>query len=103
MHADTRGPAVIGAIASVVLVVAGVIVWLSAASGATSFGWYAYAPPEPSPVGPFLITGQHLVAAGLVVLGLISAAVALGFRWGNKVGRVEAQTGPGLFSPPSPQ
>lgn len=102
MSSSVRGPATIITIASVVFIVAGVVVWFTTPSTDASFGWFAYTSiAEISFIGPFFLHGQRLLAAGLAVVGLILAGVALGFRWGQGVGRLETLAGPDPFSHPT--
>ena len=98
MVSSSRGPATIGVIAAIVLAAAGILVWFTAPNTDASFGWFAYAPLADDFVVPFIIHGQRLLAAGLLVIALVIAGVAVGFRWGRRVGRVE--THPGPFSHP---
>ncbi len=102
MTSSTRRPVIIGAALSVVLIATGIVVWFTSPSTDASFGWFAYAPlSEGVSVWPLFLRGQQLAAVGLVILGLITAGVALGFSWGHGVGRNETPGGPDPFSYPS--
>lgn len=101
MTSSPRGPATIGAVTAAVLVVTGAALWLTNPGGSASFGWFAYAPLATDVFTfPYMLSGQRLLAAALVVVGLIIAGVAVGFRWGRRVGRVETHPGPDPFSHP---
>lgn len=90
MASSARGPLMIGTIASALLVVAGVVMWMTAASVAKSFGWFAYAPlAEDVSPGLFFLSGQQLIGGGLIGLGLVGAGLVLGFRWGRGMRRRE--------------
>ncbi|RMB58778.1 hypothetical protein [Tessaracoccus antarcticus] len=100
MASPSRGPATIGLIVASALVAAGMVVWFTVPDTGASFGWFAYAPLADQPLFPFIIHGQRLVAAGLVVVALIIAGVVVGFLWGRRVGRVETHPGPDPFADP---
>jgi heme/copper-type cytochrome/quinol oxidase subunit 1 len=83
-----------------VLVAAGVVVFTAANRGAADFGWSSYAPLEPTDDAyrsaitytfsggtTVLWTGQHLLGAGLVVLGLLVLNGVGGWLLGRRVGR----------------
>ncbi|MEO7587423.1 MAG: hypothetical protein ABIS84_05285 [Arachnia sp.] len=102
MSSSRRGPAIMVAAAAAVLVVAGAVVWVTSPVGAASFGWFSYAPLADNVFTlPYALFGQRLLAAGLVVVGLLVAGVAVGFRWGNRAGRINATTDP--VSHPEPE
>ncbi len=89
MASSMRNPTVIGAVVSIVLVAAGAVVWLTAPNSDASFGWFAYAPlSDDSIIGTVFLHTQQWVAASLMVVGLVIAGVAIGFRWGRNAGRV---------------
>jgi heme/copper-type cytochrome/quinol oxidase subunit 1 len=80
------------------LVVAGVVVFASANRGPVDFGWTAYAPLEQTrdayqSVVSFtdgatvLWTGQHVLGAGLLVLGLLVLVGAGCWLLGRRAGR----------------
>lgn len=94
MTSSNRWPVIV-AVTAAVLVVAGAVVWLTSPGGTASFGWFAYAPLADNVFTlPHGLFGQQLLAAGLVVAGLVMAGVAVGFRWGNRAGRINAPPGP---------
>ena len=104
MTSPFRRPATIGAIAAAVLVLAGVALWVTAPSTDASFGWFAYAPlADVASMGAFILHGQVLAAAALVVVGLIIGGVALGFRWGRSAGGVGTRPRTDPCSHPSRQ
>jgi hypothetical protein len=84
----------------VVLVAAGVAVFAAANRGAADFGWSSYAPLEQTDSAyrtaitysfsggtTVLWTGQHLLGAGLVVLGLVVLTGVGGWLLGRRAGR----------------
>jgi heme/copper-type cytochrome/quinol oxidase subunit 1 len=81
----------------VVLVVAGVLVFAAANRGPVEFGWASYAPLQETQSaylnavtysdGTVLWTGQHLLGAGLVVLGLLVLTGAGAWLLGRRAGR----------------
>jgi hypothetical protein len=86
-----------------VLVAAGAVVFTAANRGAADFGWSSYAPLEQtgrtarsaiiytfSDGTTVLWTGQHLLGAGLVVLGLLVLAGVGGWVLGRRGGRPAA-------------
>ncbi len=100
------GRVLVGVLACIALVAAGLILLLTAPDNAANFGWYAYEPmTENLPIAwfPVGLYGQRLVAAGVLSVAFIVAAMELGFHWGRGVGRAEARPGPDPFSPPTPQ
>jgi hypothetical protein len=81
-----------------VLVAAGAAVFAAANRGGADFGWSSYAPLEQtrsayrsaiifSDGTTVLWTGQHLLGAGLVVLGLLALAGVVGWLLGRRGGR----------------
>ena len=80
-----------------VLVEAGIAVFATAGHGPADFGWSAYAPLEPiqGPAATYtfvdsatvLWTGQHLLGAGLLVLGLLALVGVGGWLLGRRSGR----------------
>lgn len=76
-------------VAALVLVVAGAGVFVLAPTAVTDFGWTAYTPlTSGSDFADFArksyLTEQHLVGAGIAVLGFILLAGAVGFRLGSR-------------------
>jgi heme/copper-type cytochrome/quinol oxidase subunit 1 len=77
----------------VLLVTAGVVVAL-ATPRETSIGWFAYAPLSDAvflPAGTLLVRGEQLIAAALVVLGLLVLAFWTGTRWASRGGHARKQ------------
>jgi heme/copper-type cytochrome/quinol oxidase subunit 1 len=83
------------------LVVAGVVVFAAANRGLVDFGWTAYAPLEQTQQAyqraitftdsaTVLWTGQHLLGAGLLVLGLLVLIGVCCWLLGRRAGRREA-------------
>ena len=80
-----------------VLVEAGIAVFATAGHEPSDFGWSAYAPLEPTQApsatytfvdsATVLWTGQHLLGAGLLVLGLLVLAGVGGWLLGLRTGR----------------
>ena len=80
-----------------VLVEAGVAVFASANRSPTDYGWSAYAPLQPpqSPLVTYtfvdpatvLWTGQHLLGAGLLLLGVLALTGVGGWLLGLRAGR----------------
>ena len=80
------------------LVVVGALVF-AAANRTPDFGWSAYTPLQESPSGDLsgvsftladgavLWTGQHVLGAGLVVLGLLVLTGAVAWQLGRRAGR----------------
>lgn len=102
MASPIRGLGTIGAITAAALVVAGMVVWITAPNMDATFGWFAYAPlSDVFSTGVYFVHARRLIAAGLAVLGVIIGGVALGFHWGRGVGRSETTRGPDPFSHPS--
>ncbi|MFJ4220174.1 hypothetical protein [Curtobacterium luteum] len=62
--------------AGTAVLVAGVVVWLSAPTA--SFGWFAYAPLAGAVFNPVTHPWQQVVGPVLVVVGAVVAAFALG-------------------------
>jgi hypothetical protein len=87
----------------VVLVAAGVAVFAAANRGPVDFGWASYGPLEPSQSayqsaltfseGTVLWTGEHVLGAGLLVLGLLVLAGVGGWLLGRRAGRGAAAGG----------
>jgi heme/copper-type cytochrome/quinol oxidase subunit 1 len=90
-------------VAGLVLVVAGLVVFVVANRAPVGdFGWASYAPLEAGEPGPYtsaltlsfddgwtvLATGRHLLAAGLVVAGLLVLSALGGWLLGRRSGRV---------------
>ena len=85
------------------LAVAGGLVFAAANRGPMDFGWSSYAPlqetrtPYLSTVtfsdGSVLWTGQHLLGACLLVLGLLVLTGAAGWLLGRRAGRRAALRG----------
>jgi heme/copper-type cytochrome/quinol oxidase subunit 1 len=83
--------------AGAALAVAGVLVFAAANRGPLDFGWSSYAPlqetqtPYLSAVtfsdGTVVWTAQHLLGAGLLVLGLLVLTGAGGWLLGRRAGR----------------
>ena len=81
----------------VVLVVAGVLVFAAANRGPVEFGWASYAPLQETQSaylsaitysdGTVLWTGQHLLGAGLAVLGLLLLTGRAAWLLGRRAGR----------------
>jgi heme/copper-type cytochrome/quinol oxidase subunit 1 len=84
----------------VVLVFTGVAVFAAANTGPADFGWSSYTPLEPQMPDPFatstfvsatdrtvLWTTEHLLGAGLVVLGALLLAAVGGWLLGRRGGR----------------
>jgi len=79
------------------LVVAGVLVFAAANRGPADFGWAAYAPLQETQTsyvngvvfseGSVLWTRQHLLGAGLLVLGLLVLTAILAWLLGRRAGR----------------
>jgi heme/copper-type cytochrome/quinol oxidase subunit 1 len=81
------------------LVVAGVLVFATANRAQADFGWSAYTPLQESPGaylravdytfsdGAVLWTRQHLLGAGLVLLGLLVLTAAVAWLLGRRAGR----------------
>ena len=82
-----------------VLVEAGVAVFASANRSPTDYGWSSYAPLQPlqNPRATYtfvdtatvLWTGQHLLGAGLLVLGALALTGVAGWLLGHRAGRRE--------------
>ncbi|HEY0247338.1 MAG TPA: hypothetical protein VGC45_03660 [Gryllotalpicola sp.] len=81
-----------------VVALGGAVLWLTTRlplGGATSFGWFAYAPlprrtftydastQQLAFGGDPLMSGLHAVAAVLFILGLLAVAATVGFRLGR--------------------
>jgi hypothetical protein len=92
-------PAVVAGL-GVVLVLTGIAVFAAANTGPADFGWSSYAPLEPQMTDPFatstfvpatdwavLWTTEHLLGAGLVVLGALLLAAVGGWLLGRRAGR----------------
>jgi heme/copper-type cytochrome/quinol oxidase subunit 1 len=81
------------------LAVAGVLVFAVANRGPADFGWSSYAPLQETQSayvsavtfseGSVLWTGQHLLGAGLLVVGLLVLTGALAWLLGRRAGRRE--------------
>ena len=81
----------------VVLAVAGALVFAAANRGPADFGWSAYTPLQEAPTaylspvtfsdGSVLWTREHLLGAGLLVLGLLVLTAALAWLLGRRAGR----------------
>lgn len=73
-------------VAALVVVGAGSTVFLVAARAVRAYGWTAYTPLTSGPdySRTSYLTGQHIVGAALVGLGLIMLAGAVGFRLGTR-------------------
>jgi heme/copper-type cytochrome/quinol oxidase subunit 1 len=79
------------------LAVAGVLVFAAANRGPVDFGWSSYVPLQETQTaylsavtfsdGTVLWTGQHLLGAGLLVLGLLVLTGAAGWLLGRSAGR----------------
>jgi heme/copper-type cytochrome/quinol oxidase subunit 1 len=79
------------------LVVAGVLVFAAANRGPMDFGWTSYAPLQETQTaylsavtfadGTVVWTGQHLLGAGLLVLGLLLLTGVGGWLLGRRTGR----------------
>jgi heme/copper-type cytochrome/quinol oxidase subunit 1 len=80
-----------------VLAVAGVLVFADANRGPLDFGWTSYAPLEKAQIdylsavtfsdGTVLWTGEHLLGAGLLVLGVLVLTGAVAWQLGRRAGR----------------
>lgn len=80
-----------------VLAVAGALVFAAANRGPADFGWSAYAPLRETRAdysnavtfsdGAVLWTRQHLLGAGLLVLGLLVLTGAVAWLLGRRAGR----------------
>ncbi|WP_148286086.1 MULTISPECIES: hypothetical protein [unclassified Curtobacterium] len=62
--------------AGTAVLVAGVVVWLSAPTA--SFGWFAYAPLAGAVFDPVTHSWQQVVGPVLILVGAVVAAFALG-------------------------
>ena len=62
--------------AGAAVLVAGVVVWLSAPTA--SFGWFAYAPLAGAVFDPVTHSWQQVVGPVLILVGAVVAAFALG-------------------------
>jgi heme/copper-type cytochrome/quinol oxidase subunit 1 len=80
----------------VALAVAGIALFVAANRGPADFGWWAYAPLQPTQDtvthtfannATVLWTGQHLLGAGLLVLGLLLLTGVAGWLLGWRAGR----------------
>jgi heme/copper-type cytochrome/quinol oxidase subunit 1 len=79
------------------LVVAGVLVFAAANRGPMDFGWASYAPLQETQSaylsavtfagGTVVWTGQHVLGAGLLVLGLLLLTALGGWLLGVRTGR----------------
>jgi heme/copper-type cytochrome/quinol oxidase subunit 1 len=82
------------------LVVAGVLVFAAANRASADFGWRSYSPLQETQTtsltavtfsdGTVLWTGQHLLGAGLAVLGLLVLTSVAAWLLGPRAGRREA-------------
>jgi hypothetical protein len=92
-------PGIVAAL-GVVLIFTGIAVFAAANRTPADFGWSGYAPLEPQAPDPFatrtfvsandwavLWTTQHLVGAGLVVVGALLLAAVGGWLLGRRAGR----------------
>lgn len=77
--------------AGVVMVAAGVVLFLVSGSDDIEFGWFAYTPLEEGSGVEFDFSGsgvlwsyERLLGLGIGVLGLLVLAVAVGYRWGRR-------------------
>ncbi len=77
-------------VAALAFVVAGAAVFLLAPTTVPVYGWTAYTPLSSGPdySRTSYLTAQHVVGAGIAVLGLITLAGAVGFRLGSRPGAV---------------
>jgi heme/copper-type cytochrome/quinol oxidase subunit 1 len=80
----------------VVLAVAGIALFAAANRGPADFGWAAYGPLQPTQStvtytfadnATVLWTGQHLLGAGLLVVGLLLLTGVAGWLLGWRAGR----------------
>ncbi len=95
MKLSLRAPGVVMAIAAVVCLGMGILLWFTAPSEAVSFGWFSY---EPLPEDVVLPRGsgygaQRVLAASLVAAGLVLSGLVMGFRLGRRVGTDDTQKG----------
>lgn len=77
------------AVAALVFIAAGAAVLLLAPTTVPAFGWTAYTPlSSGSDFADYArksyLTEQHLIGAGIAVLGLIMLAGAVGYRVGSR-------------------
>ena len=85
------------------LVLAGVLVFAAANRGPVDFGWASYAPLQETQTaylsavtfseGTVVWTGQHLLGAALLVLGLLLLTGVGGWLLGRRAGRRTTSSG----------
>lgn len=76
-------------VAALVIVVVGAAIFLLAPTTVPLYGWTAYTPLSSGTdyadyARKSYLTEQHLVGAGIAVLGFITLAGAVGFRLGSR-------------------
>jgi heme/copper-type cytochrome/quinol oxidase subunit 1 len=80
-----RGRVATTAVVGLVALVLGTVLALRARS--TSYGWFAYAPLDPDPHLPRLVSDREVLAWAAAVLGLVLLAGCLGYLLGSRSAR----------------
>lgn len=76
-------------VAALVIMATGAAVFVFAPTAVTTYGWTAYTPLTSGPdyadfARKSYLTAQHLLGAGIAMLGLITLAGAVGYRLGAR-------------------